>query len=337
MSNPKVTVLMPVYNAEKYVGEAIESILNQTFRDFEFLIINDGSTDNSLGIIESYKDLRIKLVNNEKNLGLSHTLNKGIDLSEGEYIARMDADDISLPVRLEKQINFMDSHLEIGICGTWIEGFGDPELCGVWKAKKEHNELFCNLMFGSSFAHPSVMMRKTILMEYNALRYEHDYCPCEDYRLWYLLLSKTQGTNLQECLLLYRRERNSGQMSETLPIVANTDRVRLDVITDLIGDLTDDDKSFYLYLLNQKISDDVSICNRSVQLIVSIIRANQKRKIFPEPTFRRKLARFLFAKLYSSINIKAYAYLFSSSTFFKSIEKFYLIGKPFHYFYSSMK
>ena len=132
ISFQKATVLMPVYNAEKYVAEAIDSILNQTFNDFEFLIINDGSTDNSLDIIKSYDDPRITIINNETNLGLSHTLNKGIELARGEYIIRMDADDISLSIRLEKQIEFMDSNQHIGICGSWIQTFDKSGNQSIW-------------------------------------------------------------------------------------------------------------------------------------------------------------------------------------------------------------
>ena len=115
--NPKVTVLMPVYNCEKYLRESIESILNQTFKDFEFLIINDGSSDKSAEIVESYNDNRINFVQNEKNIGLAASLNRGLDIAKGEYIARMDADDISLPERLEKQVRFMETNPQIGICG----------------------------------------------------------------------------------------------------------------------------------------------------------------------------------------------------------------------------
>src|SRR5580698_9685158 len=110
INNPKVTVLMPVYNGEKYIKEALESILQQTFIDFEFLIINDGSTDNSVSIIKSFNDNRIRLIHNEKNSGLVYSLNKGIGLSNGEYIARMDCDDVSIPERLEKQVGFLNSN-----------------------------------------------------------------------------------------------------------------------------------------------------------------------------------------------------------------------------------
>ena len=121
---PKVTVLMPVYNARFYLSKAISSIINQTFKDFEFLIFNDGSTDNSADIIYSYNDRRIRFFNSEQNFGYVYHLNYGIEIAKGEYIARMDADDISFPTRLEKQVAFMDKNPEVGVCGTWFKIYG---------------------------------------------------------------------------------------------------------------------------------------------------------------------------------------------------------------------
>ncbi len=118
--NPKVSVIMSVYNGDKYLREAIESILNQTFTDFEFIIVNDGSTDNSLEIIESYDDERIKTINNKKNIGLTKSLNKALKFAKGKYIARQDADDVSLPNRFEKQVEYLDSHPEVALVGTSV-------------------------------------------------------------------------------------------------------------------------------------------------------------------------------------------------------------------------
>ena len=124
MTSATVTVLMPVYNGEMYLREAIDSILHQTFTDFEFLIINDGSTDNSETIILSYDDSRIRYEKNDSNLKLIATLNKGIELAKGKYIVRMDADDISIPDRIEKQVAFLEKNPDVGICGSWFTAFG---------------------------------------------------------------------------------------------------------------------------------------------------------------------------------------------------------------------
>ena len=147
MDNPLVTILMPVYNAELYLKRAIESILNQTYKNIEFLIINDGSTDNSLAIIKSYSDKRIVLIENDKNSGLIYSLNIGLKKASGKYIARMDADDISYPTRIQKQCAFMENHNEIGILGTFIQkenkfkNYSNPNLTS--------NELKARLIFNN--------------------------------------------------------------------------------------------------------------------------------------------------------------------------------------------
>jgi glycosyltransferase involved in cell wall biosynthesis len=119
MMSAKITVLMPVYNAEQFLREAIDSMLNQSFRDFEFLIMDDGSTDSSISIIQQYQDPRIRLIRNEKNLGISPTLNKGIELASSDLIARMDADDISYPDRLQKQYDYMMAHPDCALLSAW--------------------------------------------------------------------------------------------------------------------------------------------------------------------------------------------------------------------------
>jgi glycosyltransferase involved in cell wall biosynthesis len=120
-SYPKVSVVMSVYNGEKYLCEAIDSILNQTFENFEFLIVNDGSTDRTLEILQSYRDPRIKVINNERNIGLTASLNKGLKIAKGEYVARMDADDVSFPHRLEQQKAFLDRNPRVAMVGSWAE------------------------------------------------------------------------------------------------------------------------------------------------------------------------------------------------------------------------
>src|SRR3990167_9325600 len=156
--NPLVTVLMPVYNGKKYLKEAIESVLNQTFRDFEFLIIDDGSTDKSAEIIKSFNDARIRLERNVTNLGLIKTLNNGLTLSRGKYIARMDCDDISLPKRLSVQVNFMEKHPEIGICGSWVKVMGlKQEFVNRYPQKHEETRAYLLLNYRM---HPESVSKK---------------------------------------------------------------------------------------------------------------------------------------------------------------------------------
>ena len=130
-TTPKVTVLMPVYNCEAYVGEAIDSILGQSFTDFEFLIIDDASNDNTVSVIQSFTDSRIRLIEKPRNTGYTNSLNYGLTIAKGEYIARMDGDDISLPERFAKQVTFMDAYPEVVACGTTYSIIGSSEIKNV--------------------------------------------------------------------------------------------------------------------------------------------------------------------------------------------------------------
>jgi glycosyltransferase involved in cell wall biosynthesis len=210
---PKVTVLMSVYNGQQYLREAIESILSQTFKDFEFLIIDDHSADESVSIIESYGDKRIRLIKNDKNLGLAASLNKGISLAKGEYIARMDHDDISLPNRLEEQVRYMDEHFEIGVCGAWFVFCGDT-LSVVVRHPTEHAEIKAELFWRNVIAHPTVMMRKSVFLE-NGLLYNESFDKAQDYDLWVRAAQKIQLANIPQVLLRYRVHSESGSVAYT--------------------------------------------------------------------------------------------------------------------------
>ncbi|MFZ4400853.1 MAG: glycosyltransferase family 2 protein [Bacteroidales bacterium] len=200
MRTPLISVLMPVYNGESFLREAIQSILNQSFSDFEFLIIDDGSTDSSYEIILSFKDSRIRVYKNETNLGLIASLNKGVELSCGEFIARMDSDDVSYTNRLEKQLDFMKQHPDIGISGSWMH---TSNLGKIVKYPETHEECKTFSFFNSPLAHPTVIFRKKIFIKHN-LRYSSDYQVCEDIELWRRCMKFTKLGNLCEPLLYYR-------------------------------------------------------------------------------------------------------------------------------------
>ncbi len=205
---PMISVVMPVYNGEKYLREAIESILNQTYKDFEFIILNDGSTDNTEEIILSYEDPRIVYIKNDKNLQIVETLNRGISLAKGKYIARMDADDISLPERFACQVEILEKSDEIIICGSYAETFGEECQTSIWKMPLTHPEIETTLLFHTAFIHPSVMMRANVIKE-NNLKYESIYEGVEDYALWMKMVQYGQMYNIPKPLLRYRIVANS--------------------------------------------------------------------------------------------------------------------------------
>jgi len=199
---PKVSVLMPVYNGALYLNESIDSILNQSFINFEFLIINDGSTDNSAFIINSYSDKRIRYIELKQNSGIINALNLGLEQANGDYIVRMDADDIAAPNRIEKQVFFMDEHPEVAVAGSAVEYFGAKS--GIMKVPVTHEEITWSLLFGASFFHPTVILRREILVGLGLYRYPTEYPHAEDYALWAELIGKTKFANLPDALLRYR-------------------------------------------------------------------------------------------------------------------------------------
>lgn len=226
----KISVIMPVYNAENYLKEAIDSILEQTFADFELIIINDGSTDNSDGIVSGYTDPRIVYLKNEGNKGLVYTLNRGLSLARGEYIARMDSDDIAMPGRFGKQVEYLDNNATVGICAMGIEQIG--ELGGVRYFSERSEEIAVDLLFQCALCHPTVMIRKSMLIEYQ-LAYDPDYEKAEDYRLWCQAITKLKIVTLREVGLKYRIHKNQVTQKFSSVQMNASNRVREQYLKDL--------------------------------------------------------------------------------------------------------
>ncbi len=195
----KASVLMACYNSESFLGEAVDSVLDQSFRDFEFIIVNDGSTDRSRDLLSRHNDSRVKVIDNEVNLGLISSLNIGLSTCEGEYIIRMDADDISEPQRFEKLISYMDNNPDIGACSSYFEfGIGSNN---VIKYPLGHEEIFLSFLTSCPFGHAPAILRHSVLDE-NQLEYDPDFVHSEDSNLWVRMLNLTRFANYPE--MLYR-------------------------------------------------------------------------------------------------------------------------------------
>lgn len=210
MENPLVSVLFPCYNVEKYVEEALQSLIGQTYRNIEIIAINDCSTDRTKDILEKYAeaDDRIKIYNNEVNLKLIKTLNKGIGLCAGKYIARMDADDIALAERIEKQVEFLEKNPDYSVVSTMFYAFkSGSSKKSLYRNPSKFEDLQAALLFNSVICHPASMIRKTLFTELN-LKFEDTYIHVEDYALWSKALYLTKLANLDEPLLLYRVHEN---------------------------------------------------------------------------------------------------------------------------------
>ena len=221
---PKISVIMPAYNAEKYLREAIDSILGQTFTDFELIVINDCSRDDTEQIILSYQDPRIVYLKNEKNLGVAGTLNRGLEVARGAYIARMDADDRSVPDRFQRQVGYMDANPLTVVCGSRVTVFSDDGQQRQADYPTEDAQIRATLLVACPFAHPSVMIRRQALSQLGS-GYEEAFEKVEDYRLWTRLAEVGQLKNLEESLLFYRK--HPGQVCATSSQVQYEGKLRL--------------------------------------------------------------------------------------------------------------
>lgn len=199
---PKISVIMPAYNAEKYIAEAIDSILGQTYGDFEFIILNDCSKDRTEEIILPYTDPRIVYLKNEKNMGVAATLNRGLSAAKGEYIARMDADDISLPERFAKQVAYLDSNPAVAVLGANVESFNEKGTISTGWSATDPEQMKTDLFFACGLAHPGVMTRRAVIGELGG--YDPEFEGLEDYELWCRVQENWQVVSLPEVLLRYR-------------------------------------------------------------------------------------------------------------------------------------
>ena len=219
---PLVSILMPVYNTAPYLKEAVDSILSQTFTDFELIVLNDCSPDNAEEILDPYNDPRIVRYQGERNAGLANILNVGLDMARGKYIARMDSDDISLPNRLEVQVNFLKSHPDIDLVSVGMQLFGRKEDVWIREQNPEKNKI--NALFFSPVLHASSMWRKEPF-EKLGLRFRQEMVPAEDYDLWTrALLAGLRLANMPDILYKYRI-RSEQATSQTDKITMKTHEV----------------------------------------------------------------------------------------------------------------
>lgn len=280
MNASRVTVLMPVYNGERYLREAIDSILQQTFTDFEFLIIDDGSTDGSVTAIQEFCDSRIRLVHNGVNLGLAASLNKGIGLAHGEYVARMDCDDVSLPERLALQVAFMEAHSEIGICGTWVELIGEPS-GQIWRCPTDPDAVKCSHLFGPVLAHPAVMIRRELISE-NKLLYDSSCMHAEDFDLWVRASEYTSIANIGKVLLCYRLHPQQVGQRHNEEQIASGDKIRLAQLCKLGVFPSTEEFSIHQSASLWRFETDMSFVEKVEKWFCKLIDANLVAKVYPE-------------------------------------------------------
>lgn len=311
---PKVTVLMSVYNTEEeYLREAIESILNQTYKDFEFLIINDGSTNNAEDVILSYKDNRIRYVLNEQNLRLIASLNKGLDMAQGEYIARFDSDDISRSQRLEKQVKFMDEHPNIGLLGTQYESFPKKRVSDGLTDSKLIKEAL--LVSSNQMGHPTVMIRTSVLREHR-LKYDKDALHVEDYKLWLDMADFTDIANLNDILLDYRRHRGSICSNNTINQNLTVQKIMFNAQAKYFG-LNNNEplKTIEKLQNNKKITTDD--LKRNLEFVNQVKEKMAKKNFSIEYRLNHQFAKFALKKCCKSLEFIKMQFCGELKTFYE--------------------
>lgn len=316
------TVLMSVFNGERWLEDAIRSVLTQSFSDFDFIIIDDGSIDHSEHIVRSFSDHRIKFLRNDKQIGLPMSLNRGLEVSKGRYIIRMDADDVSLPLRFEKQIAFLDANQNIGVCGSWVQTFGDK--CEILKAEENHKEIVTKLFFSNALFHPSVTIRRDVLSSHRLL-YESGFTGSEDYRLWVRLAEVTEFANLQEVLLNYRIHR-----LQVTKMGGTSDRIRIELTERLIGrEMNTVEKTLHRKVFfEQGVINEKDIRDLSHWMNI-LIEANRRHAFYIQPMFVDRLMnlkKFIYKKyLWDRMandkynNLKVFRFIFSNYEIMKNL------------------
>lgn len=212
--NILVSIILPVFNGEQYLEECLKSIWQQSFSDFECIVIDDGSTDSTPLILASQSDKRLRIINQNVQGGICKALNLGIECAQGRYLVRMDADDICHPRRLQKQIEFLDQHPQIGFCGSWVRRFGENQVPQVYSRPVSFQKIRAYAVFDNPMIHSSVMIRSECLRSLTH-GYKEDFAGAEDYELWTRLMENTECENLSEVLLEYRVHPQSITLTKT--------------------------------------------------------------------------------------------------------------------------
>ena len=251
-----ISVIMAVYNGEVYLKPAIQSVLDQTYKNFELIIVNDASTDNTVSIIEAFQDERICLVHNEKNLRLAGSLNKAISMAKGKYLLRMDADDICFPDRFEKQVAYMEKHPELGIAFGSVLKFSDGKILReIDSNEKEPEYIRSTMLFFNTVYHPNVIMRREIFAEY---LYQETYTVSEDMALWLQVTDKYAIARMKDYTLLYRVHQNQVSTAFHEKQVEQEKQMKLPYLHKLIGEITEVEQDVHSRISRRNVEVEMS-------------------------------------------------------------------------------
>ncbi len=291
MSIPQVTVLLPVFNASLYLREAVDSILDQTFKHFELLIINDGSKDDSAAILSSYTDSRIRIINHDKNKGLIKTLNEGLQIAKGKYIIRMDADDVSVHNRIEMQVKFMEANTDIVLAGAWFKDI-DGKI-KVAKTPTKYEALKSQLFFSCALAHPTIIIRKNIFIE-NNLFYNSEFPHAEDYELWVRVSRLFKVANIPEVLLNYRFHEGQVSKEHNKTQRDSMHRCHQLQLNELGIEPTADELKTHYAIANLFFIPDKDFVVAAEKWLLKIVTSNNDAKVFSQSFFKKIIGDYWY-------------------------------------------
>lgn len=287
-----ISIALPAYNAKDYIAECLDSLLAQTYQNFEIILIDDCSTDGTADVVATYTDSRIRYFKNEKNSGIVYSLNKAYALCRGAYIARMDADDRCMPDRLEKQIKYLQQHKDIGIVAVWYRTFGAAN--GVHRPATDPDEIKCRLLFTLQLMHSGWLFRRELVQEHK-LQYREEYKYAEDWDFLVRASAVTRLSNVPEILVDYRI--NPKQVSN---IHSRTQKQVADTVAknqlDALG-LTLTEEEFCIYRASFGRRENL-LSEEEMRLLISVLKrleqANVKRGIYREEVLHRVIQEELY-------------------------------------------
>ncbi len=321
---------MSVHNGATYLKEAIDSVLNQTFSNFEYIIINDASSDRTHDIIKTYTDERINYIINPENLGLTKSLNKAISMAQGKYIARMDADDICQPDRLSEQVLYMESNSDIGICGTNFEVIGKKKRSHF---PLDHETINIKLFQGiNPLAHPSVIIRKELFID-KKIFYDENIKYAQDYKLWVDAVKHIKLANISDILLKYRIHNNQISASKNKEQKQVVEFICIEQVKELMPSISDNEINTHLNFIHEKKIIDIACIDSIQNWAYKLIRRNRQVNKYDLAIFEKEII-FILKRI--KMEFFTHKYLRATS-YYPSMLRLYLSPRYNMYKYYSLK
>ena len=306
---PLISVIMPVYNGQTYVAEAVSSILKQSYTNTELIVIDDGSSDDTLFILNSFRDQRMVVLRNTENWGVARSLNRGIREAKGKYIARMDSDDVARSDRLERQVEFLEAHPEVGLIGGSIECLGAKS--GIVHYWPDHDRIHANCLFNTPFAHPVVCWRRELFIE-QELWYQEQPATAEDFELWERACRKVRCANIPSVLIDYRIDPSIKISAYLKQQYQGARQVRLRLLEAAGIELHE-----HLQLMLHEVGEgSFSFSEHSVDDVIALFRKlrseNTVKQYFDQVAFDAVLSKWWYSLLHRELTSINWRQLFQS-------------------------